>query len=118
MAIAQDFWEGWANEPFTIEVCLTDCDGNPLDLTGAVVEWKVVDYYGGTTILSVDTNSGSGYIFITDSLNGIVEINLPESETLNIANVQECTNFSMKVTFPSADVEILFHGWQLYFYRR
>ncbi len=116
MAIDQDFFEGWIGEPFSIEVCLTDCEGTPLDLTGAIVSWKIVDYYGGTTLLEIDTVNDPTKIFITDSINGIVQIELLDSDTTTIA--ANCSNFTMKVVFQTGDVEILFQGWQLYLYNR
>ena len=116
MAISQDFFEGWLGEPFSIEVCLTDCDGNPLDLTGATVSWKIVDFYGGTTLLEIDTVNDPTKIAITDAINGVIEITIPDTDTTLIN--RNCSNFTIKVEFASGEIEILFQNWQLYLYTR
>ena len=116
MAINSDFFEAWFGEPFTIQVCLTNCEGTPLDLTGATVSWKIVDYYGGTTLLEVDTVNDPTKIFISDAVNGIVDVSLPSSDIDLIA--RNCSNFTMRAEFASGDVEVLFNGWQLYIYNR
>ena len=114
--VKQDFFQGYLGEPLTVTVCLTDCDNVPLDLTGATVTWDVVDYYGGTTIFTVNTVSDPTKIVISDPPNGIVDITIDGADTTGIA--RNCSNFTIKVEFENGEVEILFNGWQLYLFNR
>lgn len=110
MAVLQKFFRGYFGCEFSVDVCLTDCEGNPLDLTGANITMDVVDVYGGNTLLTASL--GNGKVIMIDAPNGIVGIRLTPSDTNTIGT--NCSNISVKITFPDLTSEIAFYSWTLY----
>lgn len=114
MSLLQKFFRGYFGCEFSVDVCLTDCEGNPLDLTGANIEMNIVDRYGGNNLFTA--NLANGKIIIIDATNGIAGIRLLATDTNVIGT--NCSNFSIKITFPDLSSEVAFMGWSLYLLNR
>lgn len=87
----------YAGNTWVIDAAMHDAAGGPLDLTGAVVEWRL--FLHGTKMASL---TGSNGIVITDAAKGLCRITFPaaQSAALGVGNYTD----EVRVTLPDATV--------------
>ncbi|PPQ42185.1 hypothetical protein [Rhodopseudomonas palustris] len=81
-----------------------NADGTPMDLTGAVIEWAVVNNKGTT----VARASLADYIAVVDAAAGKLVITLPSAFTAAIAAGQH--QDYLRVTLPGGAPQTLWRG--------
>ena len=82
MAVENQIVEMFAATRHVIAITCVDATGNPKDITGDEVEFKLLDYQGATTALLTLT-SPDGQIVFVDPTNGRVDVILLPGDTDN-----------------------------------
>lgn len=98
----QDVTGYYAGDTLRLDVSVTDDADQVVNLTGATIEWKLIDYK--TVLLSKSTSAG---ISITDPLNGEFRVNINGSETQDL---QGTYRHEARVTDSTGNVSTVFVG--------
>ena len=78
--------------------------GDPTNVSGSTISWKVFKGYGKTAVLTKTTASG---ISITDGANGVFRITITAGDT---ANFYGTYNHEAQVTFSDTTVQTVVRG--------
>lgn len=68
----------YAGDDKTIEVSVTDKNGDAVDITSATIEWRAAKSHNKTAAVTKTTSSG---ISITNGAGGVFQITLTDSDT-------------------------------------
>src|SRR6185295_19067921 len=72
----------YAGDTWIIEALCTNADGTPMDLTGATVEWKLVDPLG--VAMGVTLASNTSGVVITSPTLGQAKITLTKDQSATL----------------------------------
>ena len=78
MALTHRTFEFYVGDTWTMNASLHDRDGNPLDLTDAVVIWRLRDDISNAIVATATIDEG---IALVDAVNGAIVITLAASAT-------------------------------------
>ncbi len=93
MAVRDQTDEAFVNNPHTQRFTVLDDDASgspkpPLDITGLVLKWGMVPIDSSdnfaTTPLTLDKSTTGGGVVIVDGPNGIADVNITPSDTVNL----------------------------------
>lgn len=100
----------YQGESKLIEAPVVDSDGNPLDMTGATIEWKAFDTTEDTTP-SIEKSTASGNISVIDknATNDGLRITLVPADTESL--VPEVYYHECRVIDSVGNEEVVFSGF-------
>jgi hypothetical protein len=81
MAVLHDQWVFYVGDVWPIIGTMHNADGSVMDLTGATVQWRMVNAAGD---VELDYAVGTG-IVVTDAPNGVITITVPTADSADIA---------------------------------
>ena len=88
-----------------IDVTVKDRNtGDPVNITGVTISWKVFKGYGKTAALTKTTASG---ISITDGANGVFRITITAGDTANFVGTY---NHAAQVPFSDSTIQPVLRG--------
>ena len=84
--VAQDF-EIVSGNDRSVNITVTDDDGNAVDLTGATITWKAATSPEASSALITKTNDSTNGISVSTPSNGVLTINLDPADTQSLDGV-------------------------------
>ena len=94
----------FAGDDKTIQVTVTDPDGDPVDLTSATIKWQAAKSLGKASAISKSTSSG---ITITDAANGEFEVTILDTDTDDLVGTYQ---HEAEVTFTDGTKSTVLSG--------
>lgn len=94
----------YAGDDKTLEVTLTDADGDPVDITAATIKWQCARSKGKASAISKSTSGG---ITITSAANGQFSVALSDTDTEDLSGSFE---HEAQVTFSDGTIATVLTG--------
>lgn len=88
----------------TLQVTVTDEDGDPVDLTSATIKWQCTRSLGKASAISKTTTNG---ITITGASTGQFEVTLTDTDTESLAGTYQ---HEAQVTFSDGTISTVLSG--------
>lgn len=101
--MSSDFWM-YAGDDKTLEVSVTDRNGDAVTITSATIEWRATKRFGKTAALTKTTSSG---ISITSGSGGVFQITLTDTDTESLEGVYY---HEAQITFSGGAIATVMQG--------
>lgn len=96
----------FAGDDKTLQVTVTDEDGDPVNLTAASIKWQCARSLGKASAISKTATSGGG-ITITGAATGDFEVTLDDTDTEDLAGTYQ---HEAEVTFSDGTISTVLSG--------